>query len=246
MLKSRQQPGDRRGEYSFRRHFARLKQEGRLPRIAAAVAAVMIAGGVTFGQCGGNSITGPSTSTTSAGGSVAPAASLTSGTDVPPPITENTHERDAVFTGVNPCNNEPVVAKGKRHDKFSLSFTATGNAQSDHHINDSFKSVPIDAQGVEVADPEFEYVGSDVHSDRVVVDALDGTVTHRELTNEHLSRRGGGDHWVLHVVQVMRFNADDLLNPTSVEIKGHASCPKAHCTLPNGCPEQAFTFVPTP
>jgi hypothetical protein len=235
---------DRRRVYSFRRHFARLKQEGRLPQVASATVALLIVAGVTFGQCRGDSITGPS-ATTSASGSVAPATSLVPASDLPPPFTENVKERPAFFLGTNPCNGEPVIAKGKRHDKLSASFSAT-SFQADHHINDSFKGVPLDAQGAEITDPAFEYVGSDVHNHKTTINFLEGQTTDRDLTNEHLSRRGGGDHWVLHVVQITKFSAEDPDNPT-VEMKGHASCPdKTHCTLSNDCPDQAFTFIPTP
>jgi hypothetical protein len=223
---------ERRSKYSLRKHIGRLRREGRLPQIGLAAVAVLTIGGLAFARCQGDSITGPS----------APAAE-----DRAPGVTaavvENTMFREAVFTGKNPCNGDLVVARGKRHDKLSNTFSASG-FHSDHHINDSFKSVPLDAQGVEVTDPEAEYVGSDVHNHKMVINFLDGTTTDRDLTNEHLSRRGGGDHWVLHVVQILRFTADDPANPT-IELKGHASCPeKTHCTLPDGCPDQAFTFVP--
>jgi hypothetical protein len=232
----RQRFSERRSKYSLRKHIGRLRREGRLPQIGLAAVAVLTIGGLAFARCQGNSITGPS----------APAAEDRA-PGVMATVIENTMQRDAVFTGRNPCNGDLVVAKGKRHDKLSNTFSASGFT-ADHQINDSFKGVPLDAQGVEVTDPEFEYVGSDVHSDKMVVNFLDGTTTtHRELTNEHLSRRGGGDHWVLHVDQRMRFSGDPT-NPTvDVEVKGHASCPdKTHCKLPDGCPDQAFTFVPPP
>ena len=244
MLRFRQKSSDRRQGYSFPRHLSRLKQEGRLPQIGLAAMALVIAGGLTFGRCQGDSITGPSTATearpqtmlaSSATGSLAPATV--------PTFRENTVDRNAVFVGVNPCNGEPVVARGSRHDRISATVTAAGNFEADHHINDSFKSVATDAQGVEVADPEAEYVGGDVHNDRLSVDFVEGVTSHRELTNERLSRRGGGDHWVLHMDQRSEFRADDPLNPT-VSIKGHASCPPtSQCRLPDGCPDQAFSLM---
>src|SRR5687767_15880964 len=129
MLRFRQQSDDRRRGYSFRRHFARLRQEGRLPQIALAAVAVMIVGGITFGRCQGDSITGPSAPAaegsaptavaTSTSGSVAPTTAPGPADAVPPPFRENTVERNAMFTGVNPCNGEPVVARGRRHDRLS-------------------------------------------------------------------------------------------------------------------------------
>lgn len=242
MFGFRQEPGerrrDRRRAYSFRRHFARIKQEGRLPQVAGAAVALLIVGGIAFGQCRGDSITGPSAPTASADGSVAPGTALAP----VPSFRENTVDRDFLFTGQNPCNGDPVVARGHRHDKYSITVSAAGDVSIDNHINDAFKSVPVDAQGIEVADPELEYVGSDVHNSKFTVNFPDGA-SRREITNEHLSRRGGGDHWVLHIDQRTEFSADDFDNP-KVEVKGHASCPdKTRCTSPGDCPDRAFTII---
>jgi hypothetical protein len=76
----RQRLRDRRGRYSLPRHLARLKREGRLPRIGAAAVAAIFAAAVSFGRCQSPSITGPSEvaessfSGTPAGGSVSPSS----------------------------------------------------------------------------------------------------------------------------------------------------------------------------
>src|SRR5687768_13122467 len=160
-------PRERRGGYSVRKHLGRLQREGRLPQIGLAAVALLTIGGLAFGQCDASSLTGPSSSfteapsaTVGAGGSVATStASLGAET-----FRENTMDREFVFTGVNPCNGEPVIARGKRHDRIAATVSASGSFDADHHLNDSFKSVAIDAQGVEVTDPDREYVGGDVHN----------------------------------------------------------------------------------
>jgi hypothetical protein len=245
MLKGfRMRSGDRRQRYSLRRHIARLKQEGRLPQIALAAMAVAIGGGIAFGQCDSSSITGPSEPVaaspnsppvTSISGSVASASLGGSET-----FKDNTVERDVVFTGRNPCNGELVVARGKRHDKISMT-ASTNSFEVDHHLNDSFKSVALDEAGVEVNGPDLEYVGSDVHKDRLTI-GLDGT-QHRELTNEHLTRPGG-PNWIFHLHQTSEFSYTDPQN-ASVSMRGHASCPPtSRCTMPGGnCPDRMFTLT---
>lgn len=231
---------DRRGRYSLRKHLGRLRREGRLPQIGLATVALLTLGGVAFARCQ-DSITGPPPvaetpvgGAVSSGGSVGTPSASIGGES----FREHTMNRDFVFTGINPCNGEPVVARGRRHDRLTATISLSGNFDADHHLNDSFKSVAVDAQGVEVTDPELEYVGGDVHNDRMSIYFPDGA-SHRELTNEHLSRRGGGDHWVLHLDQRSEFRLGDL-EPT-VTVKGHASCPPtSHCKLADGCPDRTF------
>ena len=256
MFGFRQEPGERRRDrrrgYSFRRHFARLKQEGRLPQIAAASVALLLLGGIAFGQCRGDSITGPGTPTAESGaaGTVATSTLGSVSTASGPLFKSNDMIRPATFIGRNPCNGDLVVATGKRHIMVTNSVSSSGDFQTDEHINDSFKSVLVTPEGTEVPDSDVEYVGSDVHSHRMLVDALEPGMIHRDLTNEHLSRRGGEDHWVLHLQQRTEFSVDPLtgeMTPANIEIKGHASCPeKRHCKMPGDCPDQAFEFVPTP
>jgi hypothetical protein len=69
----RQRLRDRRGQYSLRRHVARLKREGRLSRIGAGTLAAVIAAGVAFAQCQSSSITGPSEEVTESNVPGAPA-----------------------------------------------------------------------------------------------------------------------------------------------------------------------------
>jgi hypothetical protein len=245
MLKGfRMKSGDRRQKYSLRKHIGRLKQEGRLPQITLAAIVVVVAGGIAFGQCDSSSITGPSESVatspsspagTSASGSVA-SASL-GGSDN---FSENTVQRDVMFSGVNPCNGELVVAKGRRHEKTTL--TASANSfTADVLLNDSFKSVVLNEAGVEVNEPDLEYVGSDVHKDRYTV-GLDG-IQYRQLTNEHLKRRDG-PNWIFHLHQTSNVSYTNPQN-ASVSMRGHASCPPtSRCTMPDGnCPDRVFTLV---
>jgi hypothetical protein len=215
-----------------------------LPQIALAAVAVLTAGGLAFAKCDGSSITGPSArvAETPVAGAATSGGSVSTSSLGGEAFRENTVNREFVFTGVNPCNGEPVVARGKRHDRIAATVSLSGNFDADHHLNDSFKSVAIDAQGVEVADPDLEYVGGDVHNDRMSVNFLEGTTSHRELTNERLSRRGGGDHWVLHLDQRSEFTVE---NPEpKITITGHASCPPtSRCSLSDGCPVRTFSVT---
>ena len=238
-------PRERRGRYSVRKHVSRLHREGRLPQIGLAVVAVLTIGGLAFGQCDASSIAGPSpvTETTVAGAVTAGGSVNTSTAGLgAETFRDNTVNREFVFTGINPCNGEPVIARGRRHDRIAATVSASGSFDADHHLNDAFKSVAIDAQGLEVTDPELEYVGGDVHNDRMSVNFLDGTTSHRELTNERLSRRGGGDHWVLHLDQRTEFTVEDP--EPKITIKGHASCPPtSRCSLADGCPDRTFSVT---
>ena len=218
---------DRRGEYSLRKHLGRLRREGRLPQIGLASVALLTVGGLTFGRCDASDITGPSApvASTETRGAVTPSAATFSETE-----KENTVERNVVFTGVNPCNGDAVVANGRRHDKFTsravVSPTGEVTIEIDHHLNDSFK-------GLAANNPEQLYTGSDVHRDRFVL-GTDGA-DHPDMTNEHIISQGSAPNWILHMRQKSRVRFDDPLNPT-VTFEGHASCPPTSaCTIAGGC-----------
>lgn len=229
-------PRERRERYSTRRHFARLRREGRLPQIGVASAALLTIGGLAFGRCDASGVTGPSSSDTGmpvanavAAGSIA-MSSAGVGSET---FKENTVERNVVFSGVNPCNGDLVKAFGKRHDKIKIVASPTSFA-ADHHINDSFR-------GEAIEDPTQAYTGSDVHTDRFEI-GIDG-VEHRELTNEHLISQGPAPNWILHVHQRSDFRFDDPLNPT-VSFKAHASCPpESQCTMPGGCVDRELSVA---
>jgi hypothetical protein len=219
---------DRRGDYSFRRHLARLKREGRLPQIGLGALAVVLVAGVSFGQCESN-ITGP-------GEDVAPSTTLTSGSLAPDPdrveFKEKTVQRNVVFTGVNPCNGDAVRLEGTRYESIRIT-TGVGYFDSHHRIRDWCM------RGFAIGNPQQKYTGRDEHEHNLKITTLG--VNEEFETWEQLKALGSEPDWKLSFYQRYRARFDDPLN-MKVEFRARASC-ESECVRPEGCIDREFTLV---
>jgi hypothetical protein len=229
----RQRMRERRGQYSVRRHVARLKREGRLPQIAAAAVAVLIVAGVSFGRCQPSSITAPSDEAlqSSSSRSVVASGSLAPASDVYT-FREKTVQRNVIFTGVNPCNGDAVRLEGTRYEKIRIS-AGVGYFDTHHKIRDSCM------RGYAINEPKQKYKGTDEHEHhmKVTTAGLDDEME----TEEELIALGPEPDWKLKLYQRYKARYDDPLD-MRVEFRARASC--AHeCSIPGGCIDRDFTFV---
>jgi len=229
----RQRLRERRGEYSLRRHVARLRREGRLPRIGAGVLFAVLVAGATFAQCDTTSITGPVEDVAL---SSAPVATVTSGSLAPEPerleFKEKTVQRNVIFTGVNPCNGDAVRLEGTRYESIRISVGA-GYFDSHHRIRDWCM------RGYAIGNPEQKYTGRDEHEHhlKITTAGLDEEFE----TWESLKALGSEPDWKLRLYQRYKARYDDPLN-MRVEFRSRASC-EHNCTLPEGCVDREFTLV---
>ncbi|HZO17573.1 MAG TPA: hypothetical protein VFB46_01205 [Gemmatimonadaceae bacterium] len=229
----RQRLRERRGEYSLRRHVARLRREGRLPRIGAGVLFAVLVAGATFAQCDTTSITGPVEDVAL---SSAPVATVTSGSLAPEPerleFKEKTVQRNVIFTGVNPCNGDAVRLEGTRYESIRISVGA-GYFDSHHRIRDWCM------RGYAIGNPEQKYTGRDEHEHhlKITTAGLDEEFE----TWESLKALGSEPDWKLRLYQRYKARYDDPLN-VRVEFRSRASC-EHNCTLPEGCVDREFTLV---
>ena len=229
----RQRLRERRGEYSLRRHVARLRREGRLPRIGVGVLFAVLVAGATFAQCDTTSITGPVEDVAL---SSAPVATVTSGSLAPEPerleFKEKTVQRNVIFTGVNPCNGDAVRLEGTRYESIRISVGA-GYFDSHHRIRDWCM------RGYAIGNPEQKYTGRDEHEHhlKITTAGLDEEFE----TWESLKALGSEPDWKLRLYQRYKARYDDPLN-VRVEFRSRASC-EHNCTLPEGCVDREFTLV---
>lgn len=229
----RQRLRERRGEYSLRRHVARLRREGRLPRIGVGVLLAVVVAGATFAQCDTTSITGPVEDVAL---SSAPVATVTSGSLAPEPerleFKEKTVQRNVIFTGVNPCNGDAVRLEGTRYESIRISVGA-GYFDSHHRIRDWCM------RGYAIGNPEQKYTGRDEHEHhlKITTAGLDEEFE----TWEYLKALGSEPDWKLRLYQRYKARYDDPLN-ARVEFRSKASC-EHNCTLPEGCVDREFTLV---
>ncbi len=229
----RQRLRERRGEYSLRRHVARLRREGRLPRIGVGVLFAVVVAGATFAQCDTTSITGPVEDVAL---SSAPVATVTSGSLAPEPerleFKEKTVQRNVIFTGVNPCNGDAVRLEGTRYESIRISVGA-GYFDSHHRIRDWCM------RGYAIGNPEQKYTGRDEHEHhlKITTAGLDEEFE----TWEYLKALGSEPDWKLRLYQRYKARYDDPLN-MRVEFRSRASC-EHNCTLPEGCVDREFTLV---
>ena len=229
----RQRLRERRGKYSLRRHVARLRREGRLPRIGMGALAAVLVAGAAFAQCDTSSITGISDDLAPSSG---PVASVSSGSLAPDPdrleFSEKTVQRNVIFTGVNPCNGDAVRLEGTRYEHIRIS-AGVGYFDSHHRIRDWCM------RGYAIGNPEQKYMGRDEHEHhlRITTAGLDEEFE----TWEYLKALGSEPDWKLKVNQRYRARFDDPLN-MRVEFRSKASC-EHNCSLPGGCIDREFTLV---
>lgn len=236
--KFQKRSGDRRQKYSFREHLARLKREGRLPQIGLATAAILIAGGVTFGQCKGDSITGPSeplaesSTMPASGGSVAHASTLFD-------VKERTVQRDFVLQGQNPCNGDPYVVRGTRRSYFR---NWAGVNENGEYFN--ITSVDEDdLKGFAVNDSRQRYEHRDKHEfnfrNKLVYDPPKFD-WHRH-SEEKIKAIGSDPDFTMYFHERLKITP---LDPSDMraEYISKAKC-DGQCTQPGGCVEQDFATV---
>lgn len=229
----RQRLRERRGEYSLRRHVARLRREGRLPRIGVGVLFAVVVAGATFAQCDTTSLTGPVEDVAL---SSAPLATVTSGSLAPEPerleFKEKTVQRNVIFTGVNPCNGDAVRLEGTRYESIRISV-GTGYFDSHHRIRDWCM------RGYAIGNPAQKYTGRDEHEHhlKITTAGLDEEFE----TWEYLKALGSEPDWKLRLYQRYKARYDDPLD-MRVEFRSKASC-EHNCTLPEGCIDREFTLV---
>ena len=235
---------ERRGDYSFTKHLARLKREGRLPQIGLGTVAVVLLAAMSFGRCDSN-ITGPASGpsyTTSSGsltpltgedGGVAPSPG-TGGTSGSETFKDRTVDRDFVFTGTNPCNGDAVRAEGHRHEYIRIT-TGTNSSgpyfSSTHHMRDHFK-------GFALNDPEQKYRGEDEHREdrRFSATKFDEHIH----TEEYLKAYGPEPDFSLYLHYRLKFQPTTLnIEP---EFTAKARC-HGQCSKSAGCPDQDFVLV---
>jgi hypothetical protein len=221
----RQRLRERRGQYSVKRHIARLGREGRLPQIGAGALAVTLIAVVSFGQCQSSTITGPSEE------AAVPNTSLTL---APDEVTfeEKTVQRNVVFIGVNPCNGDAVRLEGRRFEKIRIS-ASVASFETYHKIRDWC------LKGFALNDPRQKYNGTDEHEHRMKITTagLDDVLE----TEEELIALGPEPDWKLKIYQRYRARYDDPLN-MKVEFRSRASCAN-QCAIPGGCLDRDFTLV---
>jgi hypothetical protein len=224
---------DRRGDYSFKKHLARLKREGRLPQIGLGTMAVVLMAAVTFGRCE-SSITGPETEA-DAGSVESPSLHGTGmpGTDV---FKQRTVERNVVFVGVNPCNGDAVRAEGTRYESLTLiTREEAGYFESRSKIRDYFRGYAIN----DPVPPPTRYKGEDEHEHNEIISPtrLESEVE----THEHLVAIGPEPDWKLFFYERRR---TDPLQPwnTRVDYRAKASC-SHQCSLPEGCIDREMSLA---
>lgn len=238
----RQQRRDRRGDYSFRKHLARLKREGRLPRMGVATLAVVLIAAVTFGRCE-SSITGPAEESADNGSIAGPAMT---GILSPPDggsgggsggekFKERSVERNVVFVGVNPCNGDAVRAVGTRHEWLTIITREPSYFESRSRIKDHFRGYAVN----DPYPPPTRYEGHDEHEYNEIITPTK-FVSETE-THEHLISLGKEPNWKLFFYERRQ---TDLLNPlyTKVDYRAKASCSHT-CTLPEGCVDREMSLA---
>src|SRR5919106_2314385 len=200
MLRGYRQPRrDRRGDYSFRKHLARLKREGRLPRMGLATLAVVLVAAVTFGRCD-PSITGPAEEFTADNGTIAGPAmtGILSPTDGGlgggsggETFKQRTVERNVVFVGVNPCNGDAVKAVGTRYESLTIIAREPSYFESRSRIKDHFRGYAVN----DPYPPPTRYQGHDEHEHNEIITP---TKLESEVeTHEHLIALGKEPDWKL-------------------------------------------------
>ena len=235
---SKKRSGDRRQKYSLRQHLARLKREGRLPQLGLATVAILLVGGLSFGQCKGDSITGPgeprteSTTIPAGGGSVAPATTLFD-------VRERTVQRDFVFQGQNPCNGDPYIVKGTRRTYFRNWAGVNENGQYF-----SITSVDEDnLKGFAVNDDRQRYEQRDRHEfnfvNKLVYDPPKFD-WHRH-SEERLKASGEDPDFTMYLHERLKITPLDLSDMTA-EYVSKAKC-DGRCMQPGGCVEQDFVTI---
>jgi hypothetical protein len=229
-----QQPDDRRGgKYSFRKHFARLKREGRLARIGLGAFAVLVVGGITFARCQSSGITGPSSASQSAPSLHTSDGGLP-GTDVPDDaftIKEKTVQHDVTFVGENPCNGDEVVAKGTRYE--SLRVTAgTGYFDSHQKIKDYFKGFAVN----DPDPPPTRYKGENEveHDSRITLTS--GIDEEREVEQDLISTGSNIPDYKLRVYMRVRVRpGDNPFHARQITYRARATCKQENCRRSGGC-----------
>jgi hypothetical protein len=231
-----QQPDDRRGGYSFRKHFARLKREKRLARIGVGALAVLVVGGITFARCQSSGITGPSTA--SAPNSNAPSLHESSpgGLGGVPgdalTFKEKTVQHDVVFVGFNPCNDDEIEARGTRYE--SLRVTAgTGYFDSHSRIQDYFKGYSVSDGPL---DRPIRYKGQNEveHDSRITLTS--GIDDEKEVEEDLISQGSQNPDFKLRVFMRVRVRpGDDPFNARQITYRARATCSVEKCRKSGGC-----------
>jgi hypothetical protein len=227
------QPDDRRGGYSFRKHFARLKREKRLARIGVGAFAVFVVGGITFARCQSSGITGPSSASQSSPSLHTSDGGLP-GTDVPDDaftIKEKTVQHDVVFVGENPCNGDIIEARGTRYE--ALRVTAgTGYFDSHSRIKDYFKGFAVN----DPDPPPTRYKGENEVEHDMRITLTSGIDEEREVEQDLKSPSGSDPDYKLRVYMRVRVRPGD--NPfyaRQVTYRARATCSVEKCRKSGGC-----------
>jgi hypothetical protein len=221
---------DRRGDYSFKKHLARLKREGRLPQIGLGTLAVVLVAAVTFGRCESN-ITGPSETVAQSPNS--PQASTLFD------VRERTVQRDFVFQGENPCNGDSYIVRGTRR-----TFFRNWAGVNEHGQYFNITSVDEDhLKGFAVSDSKQKYEQRDKHEfnfrDKLLYDPpkLDW---HRH-SEEHIKAIGDDPDFTMYLHERLKITPLDL-SDMKAEYISKAKC-DGRCVQPGGCVEQDFITI---
>jgi hypothetical protein len=229
-----QQSDDRRGGYSFRKHFARLKREGRLARIGVGAFVVLVVGGITFARCQSSNITGPSSASRTNAPSLHEEGSTGGLGGLPGDaftIKEKTVQHDVVFVGFNPCNDDAIEARGTRYE--TLRVTAgTGYFDSHSRIQDYFKGFSIN----DPYPPPTRYKGQNEveHDSRITLTS--GIDDEKEVEEDLISQGLQNPDFKLRIFMRVRVRPGD--NPfyaRQVTYRARATCSVEKCRKSGGC-----------